>query len=468
MKKFLKKSLAAVLALVMLLSTGVPAMFAQAKSYSKYNKYVLLGDSIAAGHRDDKSIKSEFRRVNDSYGAYVADALGAKLVPLACPGFRTVELRYMVDDSAPTDEYMFHNMHTMTAEEFTAKRPKMRNDIASADLITIGIGGNDFVTSLKWVVADEFEKDGIFASFVKKIRESMGKGDDANESLDDFLALANKMKALPALSVLLPTAMAKGIQNVKNNWAPIIESIYKLNPDVELIVLNIPDVSVKDQHDSDLREIDLFKNNIVTGFLDLVNKTFRDGAKKYGYTYVNTNGAIMDDTHPTTEGHKFIAQKILDVLPNADVPFTDVKAGTDAYNAIAKVYTSGVMAGESEKKFNPDGAMTRSALAQALYNLAGKPEFNVETAFADVNSSSPAYTAIAWANSKGILKADKKGNFNPNGEVSYYDLYNAVVKAGNSTNKFGGKLSKFKSNYGVSLPQTISRAQAAIRLAYLV
>lgn len=472
MKKILKKSAAVLLVLTLIISLFAPcavAAPAAKKDYGTYRKYVLLGDSIASGHQDDKSVKSEFRRVKFSYASLVADALGAKLVPLACPGFRTTELRYMVDDNAPTDKYMFHNMHTMTAEEFAVKRYDMRKEIATADLITIGICGNDFVTSLKWVIADEYAKDGAFATLVKSLRDAEEDDDPNNDSLDDLIEFANKAKAIPALSVKLPAALAKGIQAINDNWGPIIENIYKLNPDVTLLVINMADVTVKNEKDAALKENELLKNNYMTAILEVANKVMRDGAEKYGYTYVDTNGAIYDETHPTPAGHRFIADKILDILPNKSFPYTDVSTKDANYKAVEKMYERGIMSGTSKTTFNPNGALTKAVLAQALYTIADKPKVTSTTTFADVKSDSKTYPAIAWACDNGILRADRNGNFNPKAEVSYNDFYWAVIRAGKFTDNYDGKQSNFTVKYGANLPtKAISRVQAAVRLSYLV
>ena len=111
MKKFMKRSLAVLL--VLLLCSGSFVCFAAdtEKAYFDYDTYVLLGDSVASGHNDLTYIDSEFTRVEGSYAALVADELGAELIPMACPGFRTIEIRYMLEDDFEGDEYLFHDAH---------------------------------------------------------------------------------------------------------------------------------------------------------------------------------------------------------------------------------------------------------------------------------------------------------------------------------------------------------------------
>ena len=110
MKKFVKKALAILLACILAFS-AVTCFAAENKKYYDYGKYVLLGDSVAAGHNDLVYIDCEFKRVDGSYGAIVADTLGAEFIPMACPGFRTIEMRYMLEDDYEGDDYLFHDAH---------------------------------------------------------------------------------------------------------------------------------------------------------------------------------------------------------------------------------------------------------------------------------------------------------------------------------------------------------------------
>ena len=117
MKK-MKKVLAVVLSVALL--AGMFTCFASAKTHYEYKKYVLLGDSVASGHDDILYLPTEFIRVEGSYSDLVADALGAELIPMACPGFRTIEMRYMLEDDYAAecdDEYLFHTSHLYAYED---------------------------------------------------------------------------------------------------------------------------------------------------------------------------------------------------------------------------------------------------------------------------------------------------------------------------------------------------------------
>ena len=116
MKRFISRAVAVILTCVLAFGSSVcfaadSTESADAKKYYDYGTYVLLGDSVASGHNDLVYVDSEFKRVENSYGAYVADALGVNYVPMACPGFRTIDIRYMLEDDYPGDDYLFHDSH---------------------------------------------------------------------------------------------------------------------------------------------------------------------------------------------------------------------------------------------------------------------------------------------------------------------------------------------------------------------
>lgn len=90
MKRFISRAVAVILTCVLAFGSAVcfaadSTESADAKKYYDYGTYVLLGDSVASGHNDLVYVDSEFKRVENSYGAYVADALGVNYVPMASP-----------------------------------------------------------------------------------------------------------------------------------------------------------------------------------------------------------------------------------------------------------------------------------------------------------------------------------------------------------------------------------------------
>lgn len=410
MKKMIKKSLAVLLAISLL--AGLFTVFASAeKEYFTYEKYVLLGDSVASGHDDILYLPTEFIRVEGSYSDLVADALGAELIPMACPGFRTIEMRYMLEDDYDYDDaFMFHD--TADPEVMKARIPEYRQNIAEADLITLGVGGNDFGTMLTWLVADIMEENGVDPEVVKEIREIGNEVGAVTETVDKLVDLANTAKALPALLDAVPAALANGLVTFFTNWNIMIEDIYALNPDVTLLVIGMFDNAVKSEEDLVVDEAEAAKINIGQMIVDMANTPMKEGAKKYGYTFVDTTGTICVTYHPTAEGHQHIADCILEALPDASFPYTDVQQGTPLYNAVSHFYKNGILEGVSATEFGAADTLTKKDLAQALYGLAGSPEVTTENPFTDTDD-----VACVWAAANGFVTGNGT-TFGPDEEVS--------------------------------------------------
>ena len=130
MKKIMKKSLAVILALVMISSTFICCFATELNQEAadlhrgQYKNYLLLGDSVASGYRDqiteddiqfnNANQESTYYRVPGAYGDVLTKAIieDDTMISFAGPGFRTIEVRYMLeDDFTETDDYMFHPSH---------------------------------------------------------------------------------------------------------------------------------------------------------------------------------------------------------------------------------------------------------------------------------------------------------------------------------------------------------------------
>lgn len=289
MKRFIRKALAVVLTCALAFG-AVTCFAADGKKYYDYGTYVLLGDSVASGHNDLVYVDSEFKRVDDSYGAYVADTLGVEYIPMACPGFRTIDMRYMLEDDYPGDDYLFHDAHD--PDVIKSRIPEYRRAISDAGLITLGVGGNDFGTYLTWVIADIMEKEGICGEYVTALRDLLKQNGIESEKLDKIVELAKLTDSMPELVKILPQALKYGLENFFENWNHVIEDIYALNPDVQLMVIGMFDNGVKNEDDAAASEAGGQGLNLGQLVVDMANTPMKEGAEKYGYIFVDTTGTI--------------------------------------------------------------------------------------------------------------------------------------------------------------------------------
>lgn len=416
MKKYIRKSLAVLLVITMM--SGVFGCFASAyeKQYDHYSSYVLLGDSVASGWSDVEKRETRFVRVEGSYGAFVADDLGVDVYhPMACIGFRTTDLRYIFEDDYEADRFLFYSID---AEEMAWRIPIIRQEVANADLITLNVGGNDWGSYVGWHIYEEIDRfideNPEFVTQVKSYLENAGTDPQIITSIIDIAGLCG---ALPELLQILPQALKQGFENFFANWNYVVEDILALNPDVELIVIGMFDNMVQDQETADANEAALIKLNVSQMIVDYANTPMRDSAAKYGYTFIDPVGTICEQNHPSIEGHRYIADRILEALPDMNFPYTDVDRKSADYKVIEYMFQNNIMAGISETEFGAAQPITKGQLADVVFNVTGAENtlseadaaknaslFEVaKTGFNMVADSGAGFTSVI----KGLVKTVK-------------------------------------------------------------
>lgn len=441
MKKFAKKSFAVLLTLLLLsgsfscLAAVELNQDAVQAHYGQYKNYLLLGDSVASGYRDENSendaknndlyMDSTYCRYKGSYGDVLANAIieDKSMTALAGPGFRTIEMRYMLeDDFAATceDEFLFwpshlyvyenqvcdcHNVNmTPGSEHF---RDLFKKSIAKADLITLGIGGNDWGAYLGWVINSILEKDNYGKQYAQQAADLLKDGIIDMSTIEKLVEIAGLAGALPELLIEVPEALNYGLSNFYINWDYMIRDIYELNPDVTLMVVGMSDNSLKGKNydyegvvgepvapDVTGETEQKLMKTIVDFILTIGNTPMIEGANKFGYTYVDTNGATYVESHPDADGHVFIANKIIEALPDSalSTKYEDVKPGHKYYTAIEYVLKNGIMTETSETTFSPDDALTSGQLNAAFNAINGTN--NSTTGTSKVNAVKFAFSFL--------------------------------------------------------------------------
>lgn len=420
--KMMKKTLAIILAIIMISSSFVT--FAAELNQDavdahngQYKNYVLLGDSVASGYRDQMNeydelfnelyMDSTYCRYEGSYADVLADAIidpnGGKMTALAAPGFRTIEMRYMLEDdfaATCTDEYLFHPSHLYIYEnQYCAEcnefllpgsehfRKMFKESIAEADLITLGLGGNDWGAYLGWVIADIMKEEHVPAEYKEMANKVIENGTMDLATVEKLVEIANMAGLAKTLLNKVPAALEYGLTNFYSNWDIVIQDIYDLNPDVTIVVVGMSDNGLKGNYydydgqpggpvngeDAEAAATTDVMSVIVNFIMSIGNKPLIDGADKFGYTYVDTAGTTYVDSHPDAEGHKHIANLIIEALPDAEISkkFDDVKPGNKYYNAVEYVVLNGIMSATSETTFSPDAALTKGQLAAAQNAICG-------------------------------------------------------------------------------------------------
>ncbi len=103
-------------------------------------------------------------------------------------------------------------------------------------------------------------------------------------------------------------------------------------------------------------------------------------------------------------------------------PFTDISESAWYYDAVKFVSENSLMNGYGNGIFAPDAYLSRSMLAQILYNREGRPAVSENNAFADVASDAWYSEAVAWAAARGIVSGYGNGLFGPSDHITREQL----------------------------------------------
>lgn len=123
-----------------------------------------------------------------------------------------------------------------------------------------------------------------------------------------------------------------------------------------------------------------------------------------------------------------------------DVKFTDVPSGAWFSPAVDYVVREKLMSGVGNATFAPNEPLTRSMLAQILYNKANRPTVKTNS-FSDVTSEAWYADAISWVVSRGIASGYGDGRFGPNDSITREQLV-AILWRYNGSPIYGGDWSE--------------------------
>ena len=251
----------------------------------------------------------------NSYPALIKDALAqstgreVELHQLAISSMRVEEVLWLLDDTYEPDEYMdwrftggkswFDMAHKEGGRE--ALRAEYRDYIANADVITVDLGWNNFgvyafnniMTILKeggtryWKAPD---LESVIGSCNEKVYYEIR--DMVIENLIKRVDLSNAAFSEDTIQKLVDV-LSYAVFGACYNFDKVMDHIYKLNPNAEVVVINIQNLA-----DELIINIDGFEFPIgdlygeIIDFVDLYRAMSSPYADKYKFAYAGDDGDV--------------------------------------------------------------------------------------------------------------------------------------------------------------------------------
>ena len=452
MKHLARTLLCVVLAAAMVFALGAGAFAASVDNAKHYDTFAFIGDSIAAGHSLPEYTAAagigDDILVKDSYAQIVSDAVTAdKTICLSMSGLNTSALRYLLEDDYVMDAVTQMLIPMLTgnaydAASYAGMREEFRAYLAETDLLTLGVGSNDLMYStmislfkLVGAFPSNYTENQILALLEQKIAECGSVGKLFEQLVSTLVSLDKGAQMLQEMAESLKDTYSA----FKENWDAIIEAIYALNPDMQIVVVGLynPMRDMKLTHDGNL-SLGHVADPVITQYNLYTSKLspwagsylFADcwDAEVYECFALEDALAFSQDffatithcVHPTVAGHRYMAEQILAVLPTAEkLPFADVRESSWYFNGVYYAWQHGIMNGIGGKLFAPEVVTTRAEVAAVLYRMAGSPDVSGLTEpFIDVSDSFWGHDAIVWAYNEGVVKGMTARTFAPLQAVS--------------------------------------------------
>lgn len=379
MKKF-----SVLLTLVLVLQLVLPLTNIVQAEESKSLYYVALGDSLAAGMNENGEIGFGYADLlAKNYQEQESEVIFNK--GFSYPGFTTVDVLKRIEENVTKPIYDLNGVSPKTVA--------IKDAIQQADLITLSVGANDILKNVNRSESGEFSFD--------------------------------------------TAGVIKSIQDVSVNYKKIFDSIYKINPEVDMIVMGlynpfpyIEDPAIQNQ----LSMLVTTLNNSMKSIVENNGGVFTEVAAQIA-TDAKTYLPNPKNIHLSEAGYQVVADAMMKDYLNALIkeseegptegeivkaPFTDIQNhwGKD-YIDVA--YAKGIMNGYEDGTFQPNASMTRAQVISVISRAFGLTATN-KAPFKDISHyAQQTQNGIAAAYEAGLIK-ENNGYFNPQGKITRSQL----------------------------------------------
>lgn len=440
--KHVRNPIALLLALVLAASLlCLPALAADTvpARYARYRVYTCLGDSNAAGYAAEGYQDQPCTVTPGAYHSMVAGDLGAKLNARGWGGFRSHEMRHLLDpDWEITDwEYADNCAGYVQYNDLESRRDIYIQAVEEADIITVNIGSNDILGNpLGQAMREMYNTDGADKAILDAIKAELQKTGDFGTALLKLIGYAESIGQGTKLLVSLAHYMNIAYQQFTENWDAIVKNIYRLNPDVTLVAVGMHNAFAN----TSLTVGSVIKTGkLLQPIMDKMNAWMKTGSACAGqYIYCDVPDvecgelaftqddfwtAYLPAVHPTAAGHRYIADRILSVLPDTALSFEDVPEGAWYYMDVAACYYRGLMVGVTDTRFASDMPVDRAMVAAIVHRIAGEPAAaGTDMPFRDVPADAYYAQSVLWAYHAGVVSGCSADAFCPAQAISRQDL----------------------------------------------
>lgn len=323
--------------------------------------YLAIGDSLAAGI-------NEQGQLGKGYADFLAEmlnwegALQSFNKGFSVPGYKTSDL---LKDLKENPEKLIYNLNGLQEQS-----THLKEEIEKAEIITISIGANDVLASLK--------KDS--------------ETNELNYNLTNIIT---------------------GVQSVGNNYKAIISTIKSSNPNAKIFVMG---------YYNPFPSLENYETQLVL-LVNMIDDTIRSVAVANDAYFVEVSNEIAanaeaylpnpNNIHLSEAGYQAVAQAFYEAYSISQNQFKDVPASSPYYEEIHQMQKQGIINGYEDGTFRPTEKISRQHAAILLNKVVTfTPKVGVKP-YKDVPASHKYYEDIMKIQRTGLLKADKKGNFNP-------------------------------------------------------
>lgn len=435
--KHTRRIISIALALILAFTLCVPALAADTgKKYEPYRVYTCLGDSVAAGYgTTGYNVPPLCAQQPNAYHTLLANALGADLRQFGWGGFRSHEIRHMIDpDYSITDWTYADNCAGFVHEEdLAARQDAYIKGVEDADILTINIGSNDLFGDALGEVFRVLYAEPDSNETLDKIKENLKNSGNLGAAFVQLMEFAQSIGKLNEVLNVAVKAFYRSYETFKVNFDAIVKSVYERNPDVTLVIIGM----FNPLKTLSINEGDLVKVGKAADPLMLLMNNYMKNGCKYSdkYIYVDVKDVELHDiafkqddfwsaylaaVHPTDEGHIYMTNQILNALPErGTLPFTDVPSDAWYYDDLYYAWFHGMVKGTSDTTFSPNATSTRAQAVTMLYRIAGEPDVSGLTEpFSDVADNFWGRDAIIWGYNEGIIKGFTATTFGPDAELT--------------------------------------------------